>query len=144
VEQNMSQIVVGVDGSESSRPALYWAVQQAQALALPVKVVAVRPPDAHDATGHESELAEHTRALLGKVLADAGVTAGEGSLDVTVLTRTGNPAQVLVAEAQDAAHLVLGPHGTDAFCRFALEAGGPGRQGIYCPVTIFPARHHDI
>lgn len=46
----MAGILVGVDGSEHSRRALVWAVQEAARHHLPLTVLTVRPPEPRPAT----------------------------------------------------------------------------------------------
>ena len=136
------RIVVGVDGSEGSRRALRWAVQEAghragtvQAIAawtwdgldLPPRA-ATRPDEEH---GRAAELLEREIESLGPVEVTVASEAVEGL-----------PAEVLASAARDADLLVLGSHGHGRVRHSALGSVPHACvRKATCPVVILPVPH---
>lgn len=138
-------IVVGVDGSESSRRGLRFALDEARLRGSSVRVVgvwhvpvaayggAMAPPD----PGLVSELEPQMSRVLERVLEDAGDDAA--GLEVETVVREGAPVGVLLEEAQDADLLVVGSRGLGGFRGLLL--GSVGQQCAHhspCPVVIVP------
>ena len=111
----MSTIVVGVDGSEESLRALRFAVEEARIRGAEVKAVAAWyiPPAVYGVGWTPPlQLDEYERGAsttLDKCLAEADVA--DTGISVTPLVREGQAADVLCAEAKDAALLVVGSRG---------------------------------
>ncbi|MFC9462129.1 universal stress protein [Streptomyces sp. NPDC056983] len=133
------RIVVGVDGSPSSRAALRWAVRYAGLVGGRVEAISAwevpgmaswsAPAVDTDFDEGEAErgLVEEVRAVLGE---------DGGSLVRERLVR-GNAAEVLVDAAQGAEMLVVGSRGHGSFRRALL--GSVSQQVAHhapCPVTI--------
>src|ERR1700691_578777 len=111
------RIVVGVDGSDSSRDALQWAATQAELVGgklqvimtweLPTNYGWVAPfPEGFDPEADTSRLLEATVAPL---------RAEHPGLEVHLQVIEGHPAPVLIDAAQGAALLVVGSRGHGAF-----------------------------
>jgi len=136
---SQSRIVVGVDGSESSRDALQWAVTQAELVGgklyvvmtweLPTSYGWVAPyPEGFDP---ESD----TRRLLEAVVAAA--VADHPGLEVHSQVTEGHPAPVLIEAARGAALLVVGSRGHGAFAGMLL--GSVSEHCVSqspCPVVV--------
>ncbi len=139
-------VVVGVDGSEPSRSALVYAMQDAVARGDEIRAIAaVAPPDQW-ATAYglptmptrDGEFQATQKALETMV---AEVVAELGSLvdkvTVTTLAVVGVPAEVMVQQAAGADLLVIGHRG-----RGRLASAVLGSVGLHCvlkapcPVTI--------
>lgn len=133
------RIVVGIDGSPSSRAALRWAVRYADLVGGRVEAVsawevpgmASWSAPAVDADFDEGQaeqgLVEEVRAVLGE---------NGGSLVHERLVR-GNAADVLVDFAQGAEMLVVGGRGHRRFRRALLgSVSQQVAQHAPCPVTI--------
>ena len=148
----MSGITVGVDGSDHSRRALSWAIQEAERRNVPLTVLTVHPGQVRPATGiywavpdyseSNADLAaarDRVRDWAEKVASDIGARAP----DLRVTVRTGDPAVRLIAASLDADLLVVGSRG-----------GGPVAQRLMgsvssrvahhaaCPVVVIPAAGH--
>lgn len=132
----MPGIIVGVDGSEHSRWALDWAINEAVARHAPLTVLSVRTPTeaAHGAGDVDQQRAvRKTQALVDKALSSLPGPAPP----VTVRVVTGSPAAELIAAGHDADLLVIGSRGYGA-------AGRPGPGAVSsqvaydgpCPVVI--------
>lgn len=125
----MTRIVAGVDGSEESKVALRWAVEEARLRHAELRVVYAWAPPGAPHTAEER---------LGSVVADAvGETTGVTLSQVAV---EGDPTRVLVEAARDADLLVVGSR------RRRAAAGSAGRSisrecthRAPCPVVIVRA-----
>lgn len=136
-------IVVGVDGSECSRSALRFALNEARIRHVKLRiVVAWHVPLAAYGAGWAPPppgLAEDAEAAGKEVLEDALRTAGEegDSVEIESVVREGQSAQVLVEEAERAELLVIGSRGRGGFRELML--GSVSQQCAHharCPVAI--------
>ncbi|MFF7984068.1 universal stress protein [Streptomyces sp. NPDC007901] len=136
-----SLIVVGVDGSESSRAALRWAAHQArltgaelrpvQAWRLPVTYG--MPVDYSDAD-FEKQARESLRRTVEETLGE------HPGVPVAPQVVEGHPAAVLAEAAQNADLLVVGSHGHGAFTGMLL--GSVSNHCVHhatCPVLVVRA-----
>lgn len=138
-EREERRIVVGVDGSPSSREALRWAVRQAALTGSVVDaVIAWRDPSGY--AGYAWLIGDATyKDLAAKTLretVDAVVTAGSG---VTVRQHVveGHPARILLDAAQGASLLVVGSRGHGGFIEMLLGSVSQHCvQHAPCPVVI--------
>ena|SRR5580698_4706666 len=145
----MPGILVGVDGSEHSRYAVRWAMQEAVLRQVPLTVMTVRPGTARPATmffwglhvyaenGHDEDAVRNAvQELIDKVASEVGGTRPA----VTVSVATGNPAEELVNASRDADMLVVGSRGAGGFGRLVL--GSVSSQVTHhagCPVVVIPS-----
>ena len=133
------RIVVGVDGSASSRAALAWAVGQARATGGALDVVtawqiplAIRNPWPPGLTTDFQELAKNAQAEAIESL--AGTT---DQVEIRSKVVEGNAADVLLDAAVGADLLVVGSHGHGGFMRALL--GSVGQHCVHhatCPVVV--------
>ena len=138
------RIVVGVDGSESSREALRWAKAQADVTgaelvavtawsypvaSFPMLVNQVATTDTFDVEGQ-------SRAALQRVVKE---TIGDAEVAQRVLE--GHPVTVMLAAAQDADLVVVGSRGHGGFVGSLL---GSVSQSLVahagCPVVVVRQR----
>jgi nucleotide-binding universal stress UspA family protein len=153
----MSKIVVGVDGSDASKDALRWAVEEARirdALVVAVhawQMPAVAPdigPMVAAATG-PYELAELLPQLeegARRVVEDAvqEVAGAAAGVEIEAVAVEGPPARALVEAARDAILLVVGSRGHGGFTGLLL--GSVSLQAVQhapCPVVICRHREQD-
>ncbi len=148
----MGRIVVGMDGSEHSRVALEWAMREAMLRHAPLTAIMVRQvpaypvaqlywpvPELAEGTAEEAgrAAAAELRQLVDKVASQFGASPPE----VTLTAVTGDPAEELIRESQDADLLVVGSRGTGGFQRLLL--GSVSSKVVHhapCPVVVIPAR----
>ena len=124
------KIVVGVDGSPSSRAALHWAVRQAlltggtvdAVLAWQVPTVLRTSAWAPIYVDEMSSFEEDARKTLDAVVSEE-VEPADSQL-VTARVVNGHPAQVLQEAAADADLLVLGSRGHGSFADALLGSVG--------------------
>jgi nucleotide-binding universal stress UspA family protein len=141
--KNAPLIVVGVDGSPSSRAGLRWAVRQAALTGGAVDaVMAWQFPAvmsgyawAPISTDEAANLAEDARKALDAVISEE-VDPADSHL-VTSHVVNGHPADVLLAAAAGADLLVVGSRGRGSFADALL--GSVGQHCVHhahCPVLI--------
>ena len=157
----MSRIVVGVDGSQESKRALEWAVEEARLRQVPLDVVyayeytpawqlygyegvSVAQMDAIAAEDEEAQrrAAAQAQSLLDGVLADLGNVEGVEVTSTPVTDR--RPASALVDRSQGAQMLVVGSRGRGGFSGLLL--GSVSQQvatHATCPVVIITARQSE-
>ena len=140
----MKRIVVGVDGSETSRAALRWAIEEAE----------------HHGSSLEAVHAWHQNVYLGGEYVDASMldptiyrAAGEALLNATVdaedesrlaspvrrLLVNDAPAHALLEAAEGADLVVVGSRGRGGFAGLLL--GSVSQQLVRhapCPVIVIP------
>lgn len=129
-------VVVGVDGSTSSRDAVRWAAHQAVLTGATLRAVASwRWPNYLTRIPPGVELAEDTAQTLDEVLADALV--GFEELDVDRRVLEGPPGPALLTQAGNASLLVVGAQGRAAFPGMLLGSVAEYcvRNGP-CPVVV--------
>jgi nucleotide-binding universal stress UspA family protein len=142
-ERTPGRIVVGVDGSPSSKAALAWAVSQAALTGALVEAViawhypamaggalfgSTGPLDSWD----YGEWAANALSHAIKETADP-----DGPVKVSATVREGNPAQALLDAADGADLLVVGSRGHGGFAEALL--GSVSQACVHhaqCPVVI--------
>lgn len=133
-------VVVGVDGSEPSRRALAWAAEAARQRSCPLRVVLawnfLSPQGEH---GSEEFRSDYTEAdawkTLGAIVDD--VLGDEPDVEIDLQAICDLPAKALLAQAQDASLLVVGPRGWSK--RPQLDLGSVTWQVLHhvtCPMAI--------
>ena len=141
----MATIVVGVDGSEPSKDALRWAVEEARlrgadvvavhAWDPPVTVAAPGPAPGFDLVEIAPAVREAGERLVTTVVDE--VVAQESDVKVEARAVEGRPVEVLVDAAGDADLLVVGSRGHGTFT--ALLLGSVSQQLAHhapCPLLI--------
>ncbi|TQM78945.1 nucleotide-binding universal stress UspA family protein [Saccharothrix saharensis] len=134
------RIVVGVDGSPSSRTALRWAVEEAKLRGAVVEAVLAWHVDysmvigamsAAVAAGMDQErLRQDNKALLDGILGEAGG-------DVRAVLAEGDARDVLVRASRDAALLVVGSRGAGPIREVLLgSVSSYCVHHAHCPVVV--------
>jgi len=140
------RIVVGVDGSSSSKAALAWAVDQARLTGASVEaviawhypVVVGGIPFAPMGVVDSPDYAEFAMKVLSDAIA-ATVDPDE-PVKVSLVVRAGNAAQALLEAARGADLLVVGSRGHGGFTEALL--GSVSQACVHharCPVVIIRA-----
>jgi nucleotide-binding universal stress UspA family protein len=142
-------IVVGIDGSDASRAALEWAVEEAHL--RDARVVAVHawifvPPQplgdpgllampAGDIAGELSAENEAARTVLSTAVEEA--VGGKAGVEVDQRIVEGDPGEMLVKESAEADLVVVGSHGRSGLSAALL--GSVSRHVVdhaTCPVVV--------
>ncbi len=119
-------VVVGVDGSEGSRQALHWALEEATLRKLRVRAVGVVqihlvalsvPGYPYADETYINDLVENVREMVASEVEKARPGF---EVPVSVEAVMGSPAEVLVEASGDAAMLVVGSRGHGGFTGLLL------------------------
>ncbi|WKX16556.1 MULTISPECIES: universal stress protein [unclassified Streptomyces] len=141
--EETGRIVVGVDGSDSSKEAVRWAVRQAELTRGAVEAVtAWEFPQFHGALGwlppsssDEGALKARARQELTRAVEEA--VGPRSATEVRAEARYGTPAGVLLHAAQGAALLVVGSRGLGGFTGLLLGSVAQHCvQHAPCPVLV--------
>jgi nucleotide-binding universal stress UspA family protein len=141
----MARIVVGIDGSDESREALRWALEEARlrsadivavhAWEPPVTVAGPGPAPGFDLVAVLPEVREAGDRLVRTVVEEV---AGDSDVTVEAVTIEGAPASVLAEAGRDADLLVVGSRGRGGFA--ALLLGSVSQKLAHhspCPLLIY-------
>jgi nucleotide-binding universal stress UspA family protein len=135
---DQATIVVGVDGSDSSRQALTWAVHYAVLIGAGVDaVISWNYPTGYGmgAVASDWNPGEDARDLLAKTV--ASVLGDDIPVALTQVVREGNAAQVLLDETKDAQMLVVGSRGHGGFAGLLLgSVSAHCAEHAHCPVLV--------
>lgn len=139
----MPGIVVGVDGSTGSHPALQWAAQEAADRDAPLTVVYVHQVAVSFWTGSSIiyPVDESLRETERKLVEEAARTVTSQLATqpaVTVKVPAGAVARELLSAAQGADLLVVGTHGGSGLG----SMGSVATQVVHhatCPVVVVPS-----
>jgi nucleotide-binding universal stress UspA family protein len=137
-------IIVGVDGSDSSRAALQWAYDEAAHHGANLNVVAVWAPPtmpmsppygALPAEGYADQPRKEALALLERFTAD--LEKRDPAVGISSSIEEGTPAKVLIERSKEADLLVVGSRGHGGFAGMLL---GSVSQHLVahanCPVVV--------
>jgi nucleotide-binding universal stress UspA family protein len=134
-----TDVVVGVDGSPSSKAALRWALAQARRTGGRVQALITWEFPAYYGMGGSVPY-EDFAASAGKTLSQSvEEVLGGDEPDVPVLESVvaGNPAQALIDMSAHAALLVVGSRGHGAFTGTLLGSVSQNcAQHAHCPVVV--------
>ncbi|MEV6979654.1 universal stress protein [Sphaerisporangium sp. NPDC051017] len=120
-ERTGKPIVVGVDGSESSLAAAWWAAEDALRRGAAIRLVHVREPRPETSPPH----------LCDEVLDRAveAIRRRSPAIPVTPFLATGEVVGTLRQESENAVETVIGSRGTGGFAGLILGSVGLGLAG---------------
>jgi len=139
-ERHDHRIVVGVDGSASSKAALAWAIEQGRLTGAAVEaVIAWELPAFYGYPGPMAWSDFNFEELATKVVTDtiAEVAGAKAAAAVRYKVLGGNAAQALLSESVGADLLVVGSRGHGGFAEALL--GSIGQHCVHhaaCPVVV--------
>jgi nucleotide-binding universal stress UspA family protein len=140
------RIVVGVDGSPSSKAALAWAVEQAGLTGASVEAVIAWHypvavggiPFAPLGAADFADYGEFATHVLSDAIAET--VDPDGPVKVSSVVSSGNAAQVLLEAAAGAELLVVGSRGHGGFTEALLGSVSQACvHHAHCPVVIIRA-----
>ncbi|MEZ5383545.1 MAG: universal stress protein [Microthrixaceae bacterium] len=138
------KIVVGVDGSEASRAALRFALDEAAATGADLVALGSWEPPVAPVAGALAVAytppADPTEAMSPWMTEAIDAVRREGDPPVAIEVRTGPPSGVLLEAAGDADHLVLGTRGQGKLASaFLGSVSHQVANHAPCPLTVVPA-----
>jgi nucleotide-binding universal stress UspA family protein len=146
------RIVVGVEGSEGSRAALRWAIDEARVRSSVVVVVTAYLPTYVPATPdfgyvplEPTDLVEQVQAMQDEVVAEALADPAAHGVQLEQHLIKGRAADALITASEDAALLVVGNRGRGGFRGLLLgSVSQHTAHHAHCPVVIVrPDMHLD-
>jgi nucleotide-binding universal stress UspA family protein len=143
----MEKIVVGIDGSDASKAALAWAVEDArlrgaEVVALHAYEVALPAPDAAPAPPVDlPALVTETHARALQFVTDVvdEVVGKVVTVDVVPIAVEDAPVRALLDAARDADLLVVGSHGSGLSGLLLGSVSLECSQHAACPVLVYRA-----
>jgi nucleotide-binding universal stress UspA family protein len=132
-------VVVGMDGSPSSKEAIRWAADQAQRTGARLEILTAWDwPQSYGWTIPVPSDYDPEADARGLVSACADeVRATHPGLDVTAATAQGHPAEVLVDASKAADLLVVGSRGHGEFAGMLLGSVSEHcTANAHCPVVV--------
>ena len=134
-------VVVGYDGTRSSRHALAYAAGMARRLTRPLLVAYITSPSifCEPLSGQVIAPVRDTEETHRWLLAELDEVCDREGLDVRIVTRQGSPARELAAAADEfsADALVIGAPAR-AWHRAAGSVPGWLARHAHCPVIVVP------
>jgi nucleotide-binding universal stress UspA family protein len=142
----VQRIVVGVDGSNPSKEALRWAVEEARlrraevvalhAYDVPTTSLDLGPAPRRDVVEGATEVYEGALALVTAIVDD--VLGGDTTVRVEPVAVEGiSPASVLVEASREADLLVVGSRGHSELAELVLgSVSHDCAENASCPVLI--------
>lgn len=139
---SQTKIVVGVDGSASSKEAIKWAVQQAQLSGAGLEaVIAFDPPiAAYGGLGglpSDLDLEANSHNVAEKAVSEVLDSMGLNKLEIPIRVVENNPSVALLKASETAGLLVVGSSGHGPFARTLL--GSVAQRCVHhasCPVVV--------
>ncbi|MFI6801823.1 universal stress protein [Streptosporangium canum] len=135
-----AHVVVGVDGSPSSRAALGWAADDAVRRGCALRIVHVCEPWVYDIPlqtppGFRDSVTESWQGVLESAARLARERAP--GLEVDAVLETGRPVEILRRAAEDAEQVVLGSRGRGGFTGLLLGSVSLALAGhVAAPVVV--------
>ncbi|MFJ2058250.1 universal stress protein [Streptomyces sp. NPDC087908] len=137
VTQAEPYLVVGIDGSESSRAALAWAFEEAELRHCAVRAIAVWQPPVFSL--HSADTLFHSeRRLLSETT--AGWAQKYPDVRLTHEVPIGSPVEMLSEAAEHALAVVVGRRGRGGYSGMRVGSVVHGLlHRAHCPVITVPA-----
>lgn len=139
----MSLIVVGIDGSDESKRALHWALEEARLRGSRLLAVHAWTYQLTAGPGYmpaaDPDIRQSVQQEALQVLDDALAEVGTVGVEVERKAIEGPPSATLVTAAEGADLLVVGSRGRGGFTGLLL--GSVSQQCAHhapCPVVIVP------
>jgi nucleotide-binding universal stress UspA family protein len=145
--ENLRRIVVGVDGSEPSKQALRWAIEQATLSGATVEAVGAWEFQSNFGWGtvaavDAAELADACERTVVDAVTEVGGADPPVRIDSYIVR--GHPANELVQQAKGADLLVVGSRGHGGFVGALL--GSVSQHCVHhatCPVVVVRDQHSE-
>lgn len=141
-------VVVGIDGSDSSRRALEWAIDEARRMDAPLLAVMCEREHAEigawgvgpDQQTMDASDLEFARRKAARLVDELRLTGTETyGVEIRVQARIGSPSEHLVRLSDTAQLVVVGARGYDGRShRFLGSVVSAVTRNARCPVVVVP------
>jgi nucleotide-binding universal stress UspA family protein len=147
----MERIVVGVDGSDTSKDALRFALEEGELRGATVAVVhawiapdppvgPMLPPPPIDWPGMTREVREAAERLVAELVDEVAGDRRE-AVRIETIVEEGAPAKVVLEHAERADLVIVGSRGLGGFARLLLgSVSEQVARHAPCPVLIYRRR----
>jgi nucleotide-binding universal stress UspA family protein len=134
------RVVVGIDGSATSRRALRWAFEAARHRGTDLEVLHAWHRPVVESGAAEQAARKVVDEAVAEALTDATIDARAAQeVEVRRVVVSGSPAAALLQAALGADLLVLGARGRGGFKRLLLgSVSQQVTQHVTCPVVVIP------
>ena len=147
------RIVVGIDGSEEAGAALRWALEEAVLRDASVEAVhawSFTAPATPADTGlvpmawtDNTEALEATREAAERIAREQVSRIGGSDSQVAISVEQGDPADVLLAQSEDADLLVVGNRGRGSLAQLLFGSiSARVSDRAHCPVVVVHGTDH--
>ncbi|MEK0306260.1 universal stress protein [Bifidobacterium favimelis] len=141
---NDKAILVGVDGSDASYKAAWWAANYAKHAGLMLQIVCAYSPLSYAAVSFDAsyttmgdDTASHNDAQ--EILSKAKAIADEQGVDAATLIVTGDPSSVFVELSRNYNLIVIGNRGKGGLAERLLGTTSSSLPAYaYCPIVVVP------
>ncbi|MDN6586473.1 MAG: universal stress protein, partial [Bifidobacterium crudilactis] len=142
-------ILVGVDGSDASYKATWWAANYAKHAGLTLQIVCAYSLPSYAAVSFDAtytalgdDKAAHNDAQ--EILSKAKAIADEQGVEATTLIVTGDPASVFVELSRNYNLIVIGNRGKGGLAERLLGTTSSSLPAYaYCPIIVVPYTDDD-
>ncbi|MCI1868314.1 universal stress protein [Bifidobacterium crudilactis] len=146
---NDKAILVGVDGSDASYKATWWAANYAKHAGLTLQIVCAYSLPSYAAVSFDAtytalgdDKAAHNDAQ--EILSKAKAIADEQGVEATTLIVTGDPASVFVELSRNYNLIVIGNRGKGGLAERLLGTTSSSLPAYaYCPIIVVPYTDDD-
>ena len=146
---NDKAILVGVDGSNASYKATWWAANYAKHAGLTLQIVCAYSLPSYAAVSFDAtytamgdDNAAHSDAQ--EILSKAKAIADEQGVEATTLIVTGDPASVFVELSRNYNLIVIGNRGKGGLAERLLGTTSSSLPAYaYCPIVVVPYTDDD-
>jgi nucleotide-binding universal stress UspA family protein len=145
VAEELSPVVVGVDGSDPSRVALRWAADEAVRRGRPLRIVYAVGPWACDIPFYPEPMMAESLHEAGRAILEESAEEARGrhpGLGVSTALGVEPPAVALRREAEEAYEVVVGHRGRGGFASLLLGSVSLHTVG-YASVPVVVVRDGD-
>jgi nucleotide-binding universal stress UspA family protein len=129
-------VVVGIDGSAAAVHAAHWAVDEAAARDVPLRLVSCTPlTDKSKSPGTDRLATEYAATSLRAAL--AAIEDDNTNVKMETALLDGDPSSVLIEESRHAAMVCVGSVGIGRVARaFLGSTAAEVAEGAFCPVAV--------
>lgn len=146
---NEKAVLVGVDGSDASYKAAWWAANYAKHAGLTLQIVCAYSLPSYAAVSFDAtyttmgdDVAAHNDAQ--EILSKAKAIADEQGVGATTLIVTGDPSSVFVELSRNYRLIVIGNRGKGGLAERLLGTTSSSLPAYaYCPIVVVPYTDDD-
>lgn len=149
MDMDNKAVLVGVDGTDASYKAVWWAANYAKHTGLTLQIVCAYSLPSYAAVSFDAtytalgdDAVAHTDAQ--EILSRAKAIADEQGVDASTLIVTGDPSSVFVELSRNYTLIVIGNRGKGGLAERLLGTTSSSLPAYaYCPIVVVPFTDDD-